>query len=332
VKDDVKMSDILTKEAFINAIKVNGAVGGSTNTVVHLIAIAGRMGIDICLDDWDEHGAGVPTLLNLMPSGDYLMEDFYYAGGLPALMKRIESHLHGDAMTVSGATVSENIADAECYNDDVIRPLDKALKESGGIAVVRGNLAPQGAIIKPSAATEKLMSHTGRAVVFEDLDDYKKRSKDPELDVNEEDILVLKNNGPIGYPGFPETGNFSIPPKILQQGVRDMIRISDARMSGTAFGTVVLHVAPEAAAGGPLALVQSGDQITLDVPNRSLHLHVSDDELAERRSRWQAPDIPKDEQRGYAKLYREHVMQADTGADFDFLVGKSGAKIPKSSH
>ena len=332
VREDVKMSDILTREAFINAIKVNGAIGGSTNAVVHLIAIAGRMGVDISLDDWDEHGANVPTLLNLMPSGDYLMEDFYYAGGLPALMKRIESHLHGDAMTVSGATVRENIADAECYNDDVIRPLDKALRDSGGIAVMRGNLAPQGAIIKPSAASDELMSHTGRALVFEDLDDYKSRINDPGLDVEVTDILVLKNNGPIGYPGFPETGNFALPAKILKQGVRDMIRISDARMSGTAFGTVVLHVAPEAAAGGPLALVQSGDQITLDVPNRSLHLHVSDNELAERRSRWQAPDIPNEEQRGYVKLYREHVTQADTGADFDFLVGKSGAKVPKSSH
>ena len=332
VKEDLKMSDILTKEAFINAVKVNGAIGGSTNAVVHLIALAGRIGVELGLEDWDKHGAGVPTLLNLMPSGNYLMEDFYYAGGLPVLMKRIEDQLHGDAMTVSGATLSENIADAECYNDDVIRPLDKALTESGGIAVMRGNLAPQGAIIKPSAASEELMSHTGRALVFEDLEDYENRVNDPELDVEATDILVLRYNGPIGYPGFPETGNFALPPKILKQGVRDMVRISDARMSGTAFGTVVLHVAPEAATGGPLALVQSGDQITLDVPKRSLHLHVSDEELTERRSNWQPREIEEDERRGYVKLYREHVTQADTGADFDFLIGSSGAKIPKSSH
>ncbi|MDA1099778.1 MAG: dihydroxy-acid dehydratase [Proteobacteria bacterium] len=332
VDEDVKMSRILTRDAFANAIKVNGAIGGSTNAVVHLLAIAGRLGIDLTLDDWDTLGAGVPTLVNLFPSGSYLMEDFYYAGGLPVVMKRIAAYLNTNALTVSGGTVAENIADAECYDDDVIRPLDKPLTENGGIAVLRGNLAPQGAIIKPSAASETLMSHTGRAVVFEDMDDYRSRIRDSGLDVTKDDILVLKNNGPVGYPGFPETGNLALPPKILQDGVRDMVRISDARMSGTAFGTVVLHVAPEAAVGGPLALVQTGDRITLDVPGRRLQLHVPDEELAARRKSWQPPAIPEDEERGYAKLYRSAVTQADTGADFDFLIGKSGAKIPKSSH
>jgi dihydroxy-acid dehydratase len=332
VEEGVKLSDILTKEAFENAIMVNAAVGGSTNVVVHSIAIAGRVGVDIGLDDWDRLGADVPMLVNLLPSGSYLMEDFYYAGGLPVVMKRIENHLHRDALTVSGQTLGENIADAECYNDEVIFPYGAPLCASGGIAVVRGNLAPQGAIIKTSAASESLMSHTGRAVVFEDLDEYKATYNNEDLDINADDIVVLKNNGPVGYPGFPETGNVSIPSKILKQGVRDMVRISDARMSGTAFGTVVLHTAPEAAVGGPIALVKSGDTITLDVPNRILHLDVSDEELAERKKHWRAPAVPESEKRGYAHLYRSHVTQADTGADFDFLIGNSGAELPKSSH
>ncbi len=332
VEENVKLSDILTREAFENAITVNAAIGGSTNAVVHSIAIAGRLGIDIGLDDWDRLGADVPTLVNLLPSGSYLMEDFYYAGGLPVVMKRIEKHLHSDLLTVNGQTIGENIADAECFNDEVIFPYDAPLCANGGIAVVRGNLAPQGAIIKTSAATESLMSHTGRAVVFEDLDEYKATYNNDDLDINADDIIVLKNNGPVGYPGFPETGNVSIPAKILKQGVRDMIRISDARMSGTAFGTVVLHTAPEAAVGGPIALVKSGDNITLDVPNRTLHLDVSDEELAERKKSWQAPVVPEAEKRGYAYLYRSHVTQADPAAASDFLIGGSGAKLPKSSH
>ena len=330
VEEDVKLSSILTREAFENAIKVNGLIGGSTNVVVHLLAIAGRVGIDISLDDWDRLGADIPTLVGLMPSGPYLMEDFYYAGGLPAAMKRIEKQLHLNAMTVSGSSIGDNIADAECYNDEVILPLDKPLLENGGIAVLRGNLAPKGAIIKTSAASPELMTHTGRAIVFENLEDYKARIQDPDLDITADDVMVLKNNGPVGYPGFPETGNISVPPKLLKQGVKDMVRISDARMSGTAFGTVILHVAPEAAVGGTLGLVQNGDQITLNVAERSLHLHVDDAELEARRKNWQAPELYED--RGYVKLYQEHVLQADTGADLDFLVGNSGAKIPKPSH
>ncbi len=332
VKDNVKLSDILTKEAFENAILVNAAIGGSTNAVVHSIAIAGRLGVDITLDDWDRLGANVPTLVNLLPSGRYLMEDFYYAGGLPIVMKRIKQHLHTQLLTVSGNTIGENIDAAECYNDDVILPYESPLCTNGGIAVVRGNLAPQGAIIKVSAASKNLLKHTGRAIAFENLEEYKSSYNREDLDINADDIILLKNNGPVGYPGFPETGNVSIPSKILKQGVRDMLRISDARMSGTAFGTVVLHTAPEAAVGGPIALVKTGDMITLDVSKRLLHLDVSDEELASRKKNWQPPEIPSHEKRGYAYLYRRHVTQADTGADFDFLVGHSGAELPKSSH
>lgn len=332
VKENVKMSDILTRKAFENAIAVNAAVGGSTNAVVHSLAIAGRLGIDITLDDWDRLGADVPTLVNLLPSGEYLMEDFYYAGGLPVVMKRISKHLHLDVPTVTGRCLGENIQDVECYNDDVILPYDKPLTASGGIAVLRGNLAPLGAIIKISAATQSLLRHAGRAIVFEDVVEYKATYNKPDLDINPDDIIVLKNNGPVGYPGFPETGNVPLPEKIVKQGVRDMIRISDARMSGTAFGTVVLHTAPEAAVGGPIALVKTGDIITLDVPNRVLRLEVSDAELTERKKSWRPPAVPENEKRGYAHLYRTSVMQADTGADFDFLIGKSGAALPKSSH
>jgi dihydroxy-acid dehydratase len=332
VKENVKLSDILTKKSFENAIKVNAAIGGSTNAVVHSIAIAGRVGVDITLDDWDRLGSDIPTLLNLMPSGQYLMEDFYYAGGLPMLMKRIKHHLHSDLLTVSGQTVAENIESAECYNDNVILPYEPPLCENGGIAVLRGNLAPLGAIIKTSAASKSLLSHTGRAVVFESIEEYKATYNNPELNIKADDILVLKNNGPVGYPGFPETGNVSIPAHILKQGVRDMVRISDARMSGTAFGTVVLHTAPEAAVGGPIALVKTGDTITLDVNKRTLHVDVSEAELQLRKENWQAPEIPAHEKRGYVHLYRNHVTQADTGADFDFLIGHSGAKLPKSSH
>ena len=330
VREDARISKILTRQAFENAIRLNGAIGGSTNAVVHLIALAGRLGVELGLDDWDVLGREVPCLVNLMPSGKYLMEDFYYAGGLPAVMQEMGDLLHGGVLTVSGQTMAENNAAAECYNRDVIFPRDQPFKAQGGIAVLRGNLAPSGAILKPSAATPELMQHRGRAVVFEDIDDYKARLDDTDLDVNPDDVLVLKNCGPKGYPGFPEVGNMQLPPKILKQGVTDMVRISDARMSGTAYGTVVLHTAPEAAAGGTLALVRNGDMIELDVAGRGLHLEVDDAELGRRRADWTPPRPPIE--RGWYQLYYDHVLQADRGADMDFLVGNSGAPIPRESH
>ena len=332
VREDQRMSQVITRESFENAIRTNGAIGGSTNAVVHLLAIAGRLGVDLGLDDWDALGRDVPCLVNLMPSGEYLMEDFYYAGGLPVVLKELAENglLHKDAMTVSGQTVWDNVKDAVCWNREVIHAFDKPFKEQGGITVLQGNLAPQGAILKPSAATPGLMQHRGRAVVFEDIDDYKARIDDPDLDVDASCVLVLKNCGPKGYPGFPETGNMGLPPKILRQGVEDMVRISDARMSGTAFGTVVLHTAPEAAAGGPLALVQDGDEIELDVAGRTLTLHVPEEELAARRAAWKPP--APHATRGYVKLYLDHVTQADTGCDLDILVGGSGAPVPRESH
>nr|WP_297460085.1 IlvD/Edd family dehydratase [uncultured Halomonas sp.] len=330
VREDMKLSQILTRQAFENAIRVNGAIGGSTNAVIHLLAIAGRVGVELSLDDWDTYGRDVPCLLDLMPSGRFLMEDFCYAGGLPALMKQIEDLLHGDALTVNGKTVSENLAKAECFNHEVIRRRDNPLTEQGGIAVLRGNLAPQGAVLKPSAATETLMQHRGRAVVFETIEDYKARIDDPDLEIDANSVMVLKGAGPKGYPGMAEVGNMPLPSKLLEQGVRDMVRISDARMSGTAFGTVVLHVSPESSVGGPLALVQSGDEIELDVAGRGLHLLVDDAELERRRQAWQAP-LPT-MNGGYQKLYIDHVQQADTGADLDFLIGCRGAGVPRESH
>jgi len=330
VNEDLRMSRILTKQAFENAIMVNGAIGGSTNAVVHLLAIAGRIGVDLTLDDWDRLGREMPCLVDLMPSGRYLMEDFYYAGGLPVVIREIAQFLHRDALTVNGQTLWDNVKDAVNYNPQVITPLAQPFKPHGGIAVLRGNLAHDGAVLKPSAATPALMQHTGRAVVFEDIDDLNRRIDDPGLDVNADDILVLKNCGPKGYPGFPEVGNFALPAKILKQGVTDMVRISDARMSGTAYGTVVLHTAPEAAAGGPLALVANGDRIELDVPRRSLRLLVPDAELAARRSRWTPP--PPHSQRGWVKLYCDTVQQADKGVDLDFLRGASGAPVGRESH
>jgi dihydroxy-acid dehydratase len=331
VNRDVRLSQILTREAFENAIRVCGAIGGSTNAVIHLLAIAGRMGVPLTLDDWDRLGRNTPTIVNLMPSGKYLMEDFYYAGGLPVVMRRLleAGKLHGDAMTVNGQTVAQNVGDAECFNDDVIRPLDSPLVEQGGLAVLRGNLAPNGAVIKPSAATASLLKHTGKAVVFEDIEHYKTRIEDPDLDIDANSVMVLKNCGPRGYPGMAEVGNMGLPAKLLKLGVTDMVRISDARMSGTAFGTVVLHVAPEAAAGGPLALVQDGDMIALDVAERKLQLLVSDEALAQRRAKWQAPPEPAS---GYVRLYHRHVLQADQGADLDFLVGCRGDAVPRESH
>ena len=332
VKDDLKPSDVMTKEAFENAIRVNGAIGGSTNAVIHLLAIAGRVGIDLSLDDWDRLGKDIPTIVNLQPSGDYLMEEFFYSGGLPVVIKALAEagKLHNDALTVSGETMWDQVKDVRNWNEDVIRPFDKALTESGGIAVVKGNLAPNGAVIKPSAATPELLTHRGRAVVFEDIDDYKAKIYDEDLDIDETCIMVLKNCGPKGYPGMAEVGNMGLPPKVLRKGITDMVRISDARMSGTAYGTVVLHTSPEAAAGGPLAVVKNGDMIELDVPNRRLHLDISDEELAQRLKDWKN-SVPVPES-GYASLYYKSVIGADRGADFDFLVGHRGNAIPKDSH
>jgi len=332
VKDDLKPSDILTRKAFENAIRTNGAVGGSTNTVVHMLAIAGRVGINLTLDDWDLCGRNVPTIVNLQPSGKYLMEEFFYSGGLPVVLKRLGDAglLHKDALTVSGNPIWDEVCDVKCWNDDVIRTVDKPLTDQGGIAVLRGNLAPNGAVIKPSAATKKLMKHRGRAVVFENIDDYKMRIEDDALEIDETCIMVLKNCGPKGYPGMSEVGNMGLPPKVLKKGITDMIRISDARMSGTAYGTVILHTAPEAAAGGPLAVVRKGDMIEVDVVSRRLHLDISAAELEQRLSNW----LPTHDSAasGYAWLHQTHVGGADTGADLDFLRGCRGNDVGRDSH
>lgn len=332
VKDDLKPSDIMTKQAFENAIRTNGAIGGSTNAVIHLLAIAGRVGVDLTLDDWDRCGRDVATIVNLMPSGKYLMEEFFYAGGLPVVLKRLGDAglLHKEALTVSGETIWAEVGEAQNHNDDVILPLEKALTQQGGIAVLRGNLAPKGAVLKPSAASEQLLKHKGRAVVFEDIDDYKAKINDDDLDIDENCIMVLKNCGPKGYPGMAEVGNMGLPPKVLKKGITDMIRISDARMSGTAYGTVILHTSPEAAAGGPLAVVQNGDMIEVDIAERRLHLDISDAELKQRLDAWK----PNHElyERGYALLHQQHVEGADTGADLDFLKGCGGSAVGKDSH
>ncbi|MGI8785983.1 MAG: IlvD/Edd family dehydratase [Acidobacteriota bacterium] len=329
-RENLKISKILKRDAFENAVRAIVAVGGSSNAVLHLLALAGRAGVDFKLDDWDALGRGVPCLLDLMPAGKYLMEDFYYAGGLPAVLRELGDWIHRDALTVNGKTMGENIATAACYDRDVIRTLDAPLKAEAGLAVLYGNLCPNGAIIKPSVTTPALMKHRGRAVVFENIEDFHTRIDDPDLDIDENCVMVLKNCGPRGYPGMPEVGNMPLPPKVLKKGVTDMVRISDARMSGTAYGTVILHVAPEAAAGGTLALVENGDLIELDVEARRLHLDVPDEEIARRRAAWKQPERPSE--RGYYRLYVDHVMQADRGADFDFLVGKSGAAVPRESH
>ncbi|HCA5312039.1 TPA: dihydroxy-acid dehydratase [Acinetobacter baumannii] len=334
VHEDLRLSKILTKEAFENAIKVNAAIGGSTNAVIHLKAIAGRIGVDLQLDDWNRVGRGMPTIVDLQPSGRFLMEEFYYSGGLPAVIRRMgEANLlpHPQALTVNGQTIWENCQQSPIYNDEVIRKIDNPIRQDGGMCILRGNLAPKGAVLKPSAATPELMKHRGRAVVFENFDDYKARINDPDLDVDETCILVMKNAGPKGYPGMAEVGNMGLPPKILAKGITDMVRISDARMSGTAYGTVVLHVAPEAMAGGPLAVVQNGDFIELDAYAGKLHLEVSDEELKQRLENL-APPAPPSFIGGYRKLYVEHVLQADEGCDFDFLVGCRGSEVPSHSH
>lgn len=332
VKDDLKPSDVLTRKAFENAMRVNGAIGGSTNAVVHLLALAGRVGLDITLDDWDLQGRDIPTIVNLMPSGKFLMEEFFYAGGLPVVIKALgeADKLHKGSLTVSGGCIWDEVKDVKNWNEEVIHPLTKPLTNQGGIAVLRGNLAPNGAVLKPSAATTALMKHRGRAVVFEDIDDYKAKIEDESLDIDETCVMVLKNCGPRGYPGMAEVGNMGLPPKVLRKGITDMVRISDARMSGTAYGTVVLHTSPEAAVGGPLSIVRDGDIIELDVESRRLHLDISEEELSERLANWKPTvEVPSS---GYAKLFHLHIEGADTGADFDFLKGCRGAAVPKDSH
>jgi len=331
VHEELRMSRILTRAAFENAIRANAAIGGSTNAVIHLIALAGRVGVPLCLEDFDRLGSSLPCLLNIQPSGAHLMEDFFYAGGLPRVLRELGEAgvLNRDALTANGKSIWDNVAAAPCWNRDVIHAFNAPFKAEAGIAVLRGNLAPDGAVIKPSAASPRLLQHRGRAVVFETIEEYHARIDDETLDVDENCVLVLKNCGPRGYPGMAEVGNMMLPAKVLRKGVTDMVRISDARMSGTAYGTVVLHACPEAAAGGPIALVQPGDMITLDVPQRLLRLEVDDATLAARRAKWSSPPVPA---RGWVKLYVEHVQQADKGADLDFLVGHSDAPVARDSH
>ena len=330
VKEDLTLSKILTREAFENAIMVNAAIGGSTNFVIHLLAIAGRIGVELNMDDFDKFSQNIPLLANLQPSGSFFMEDLYYAGGLPAVIKEMKNVLHNDALTVNGKGIGANSEDAEVFDRNIVGTMEMPFKENSGIAVVRGNLAPNGAVIKPSAATPALMTHRGKAVVFETIEDYHARIEDPDLEIDENSIMVLKNVGPKGYPGMAEVGNMGIPKKLLEKGVHDLVRISDGRMSGTGFGTVVLHVSPEAADGGNLALVHNGDYISLDVPNRTLNLEVSDEELSERRKNWQPIDM--NITRGYVSMYIKHVEQAHLGADMDFLKGKSGSVVSRDSH
>jgi L-arabonate dehydrase len=330
VKQDLKPSDILTRKAFENAIITNAAIGGSTNFVLHLLAIAGRVGVDLTLQDIDTFSTKIPLLANLQPSGNFFMEDFYYAGGLQAVLKELAEHLNTGCITVNSKTIKENFERSEFVNREIIASVDEPFNAISGIVVLNGNLCENGAVIKPSAASSHLLQHTGKAVVFEDIEDYKERIDNDDLEVDEESVLVLKNVGPKGYPGMPEVGNMALPKKLLLKGVTDMVRISDGRMSGTGFGTVVLHVSPEAAVGGNFSVIRSGDLITLDLPNRSLHLHVSDEELSERKQQWKAPALASE--RGYVSLYTSTVQQAHLGADFEFLRGKSGSEITRDSH
>ena len=330
VRENLRLSDILTREAFENAIMINAAIGGSTNFVIHLLALAGRMGIPLTLADFDRLSANIPLLANLQPSGEYFMEDFYYAGGLPVVMKEMKDRLHKEHITVSGKPLEWNYNDAVCYDAKVIGTLEKHFKEETGLAVLNGNLCENGAVLKPSAASPHLMQHKGQAVVFENIEDYHARIDDPELPVTAESILVLKNVGPIGYPGMPEVGNMALPKKLLEQNIHDIVRVSDGRMSGTGYGTVVLHVSPEAAICGNLALVQNGDWIELDVAGRKLNLLVNDEELEIRRKNWKPTH--KVEHRGYVQLYQQRVQQAHLGADLDFLVGNSGSTVTRDSH
>lgn len=330
VKEDLKISKILTRQAFENAIMVNAGVGGSTNLIIHLLAIAGRIGIDLDLQDFDTIGSKIPLLANLKPAGKFLMEDFYYAGGLPVVISELKKYLHNDCITVNGKSIGVNNNNPPCYNREVIAAVDEPLQKNAGIAVLKGNLCVDGAIIKPSAATQELMKHRGRAVVFETMEDYHHRIDDPALDIDETCVIVLKNVGPVGYPGMPEVGNVDLPEKLLKKGIRDLIRISDGRMSGTAAGTVILHVSPESAIGGALALVQNGDMIELDVEKRKLHLDISDEELQKRKAKWKAPEPMAT--RGYVKFYIDHVQQAHLGADLDLLRGGSGSEVTRDLH
>jgi len=331
-RESIKPSQILTRQAFENAIMVNAALGGSTNFILHLTAIAGRMGVELTLDDFDLLSAKIPLLANLQPSGEHFVEDLFYAGGLPAVIRELRQYLHNDALTVNGQTLGENCADAKCYDSDVIATVDQPFKPEAGVAVLRGNLCPNGAVLKPSAATPALLQHTGRAVVFENIDDYKTRVDDPDLDVDPDCVLVLKNVGPRGYPGMPEVGNLPLPAKLLSKGVRDMVRVCDGRMSGTAYGTVVLHVAPEAAAGGPLSLLRDGDPVVLDVAGRRLDADVPAKDWDRRRPAAAMAASLAAPRRGWERLYVEHVLQADRGADLDFLVGCSGDSVVRESH
>src|SRR3954471_11874625 len=330
VNENMKLSDILTKKAFENSIVVNAAIGGSTNFIIHLLAIAGRIGVPLSLEDFDKLGSKIPLLVNLKPSGKYLMEDFFYAGGLPVVIKELKAHLHAEVITVNGRTIAENNHTPVCYNQDVIASIDKPLQENSGIAVLKGNLCENGAVIKPSAASKQLMKHRGPAVVFETMEDYHERIDDPDLNIDENSVIVLKNVGPVGYPGMPEVGNVDLPEKLLRKGIKDIIRISDGRMSGTAAGTVILHVSPESAIGGTLALVKDGDFIELDVEKRKLHLDVSSEELKKRRKEWK-PLKPMAE-RGYVKMYIDHVQQSHLGADLDILNGGSGNEVVRDLH
>jgi L-arabonate dehydrase len=332
VREDQVLSKILTRQAFENAIRANAAIGGSTNAVIHLLALAGRVGVKLTLEDWDRLSRNIPALVNLMPSGKYLMEDFHEAGGLPVVLRDLGRNglLHKHAVTANGRKIWDNVKDAQCWRTEVVQPFDAPFKADAGIAVVRGNMAPDGAVIKTSAATPRLLKHKGPAIVFESIEHFYRRIDDPKLRVTKDSILVLKNCGPKGYPGMAEVGNMPLPPKILKMGITDMVRISDARMSGTAYGTVVLHVAPEAALGGVFALIEDGDLIELNVAKRKLWLHVGEPELAKRRAAWRPPQKPM--ARGYYKLYVDEVQQADKGADFGFLVGHSGSAVPRDNH
>jgi len=330
VKENLRMSDVLTRKAFENTIMINAAIGGSTNFIIHLLAIAGRIGVPLSLEDFDKFSSNIPLVANLQPSGKYFMEDLYYAGGIPAVMKELDRFLHKDVITVNGKTIKENYQSATSYNRDVIATVDNPINPLSGVAILKGNLCENGCVVKPSAATPKLMKHTGKAVVFEDIEDYKNRIDLPDLAVDENSILVLKNVGPIGYPGMPEVGNMALPKKLLAKGIHDMVRISDGRMSGTGFGTVILHASPEAALGGNFAVIKDGDSISLDVPNRSLILHVSDDELQKRKQNWKPRHTQYD--RGYVQLYQQNVEQADKGADMKYLKGGSGSQVTRDSH
>ena len=332
IKDDRKPSDVMTKGSFINAIVTLAGIGGSTNAVVHLLAIAGRLGIKLTLDDFDKIGSNVPLLANLQPAGTHLMEDFFRAGGLLALLKELKDLMDPKAITVTGKPLVDYLDDAEIFDETVISKRSNPLKDSAGIAVLKGNLAPLGAVIKPAAASKELLKHKGKALVFDSIEDFHARIDDPNLDVDKDSVLVLRGCGPKGYPGMPEVANMPMPQKLLSQGVRDMVRICDGRMSGTAYGTVILHVAPEAAAFGPLALIQTGDVISLDVEKRSLNVELTDEELKNRKPSQKMIDSLAKPDRGWQKMYVDHVNQADTGADLDFLVGSSGSQVLRESH